>query len=122
MKCISALIFCPVAVLSAAIARETQLAPSGPFAAGAWKIPQGTDPPFFGTAINASGGKFYINRATSTYCPAGVSGLDCSAFSGSGTTLIIGESSVTMSLEVTVPGGQQGKFSNHVHTPQPQPH
>ncbi|KAI0447264.1 hypothetical protein F4803DRAFT_546478 [Xylaria telfairii] len=81
--------------------------PTGPFSAGAWKIAMGTDVFFAGTAINASGGKFYINRDTSTYCPDGVSGLDCSAYSGTETTLVIGNGTTTMSLEVSVPGGQQ---------------
>jgi hypothetical protein len=109
MKSVLALLVCPVTVLSAVISRNTRSVPSGPFAAGAWKIAQGTDTYFFGTAINASGGNFYINRNTSTYCPDGVSGLDCSTFTGSGTAFVIGEGSDTMSLQVTVPGGQQGK-------------
>ncbi|KAI3327052.1 hypothetical protein HD806DRAFT_485885 [Xylariaceae sp. AK1471] len=109
MKNVLVLIACPAAVLAAAISRGTQSVPSGPFAAGAWRMPQDTDSDiyFFGTAINASGGKFYINRNTSTYCPDGVAGLDCSLFAGSGTTLIIGDNSDGMSLEATVPGGQQ---------------
>ncbi|GAW15475.1 hypothetical protein ANO14919_048860 [Xylariales sp. No.14919] len=102
-----ALIACPLAVLAASISRDVEAVPSGPFSAGAWKIAQGTDVFFFGTAINATGGKFYINRDTSTYCPEGVSGLDCTAFSGSGTSFAIGNGTTTMSLDVTVPGGQQ---------------
>ncbi|GAP87225.1 hypothetical protein SAMD00023353_2300310 [Rosellinia necatrix] len=108
MKGLLAVIAFPVAALAASIPREALLpTPSGPFSAGAWKIAQGTDTFFFGTAINASGGKFYINRNTSTYCPGEVPGLDCSAYSGSGTTFVIGNGTTTMSLEVTVPGGQQ---------------
>ncbi|KAI0419056.1 hypothetical protein F5X98DRAFT_373201 [Xylaria grammica] len=76
MKSVLALIACPLAVLAASIPRDVEAVPSGPFSAGAWRIAQGTDVFFFGTAINATGGKFYINRDTSTYCPEGVSGLD----------------------------------------------
>ncbi|RWA14115.1 hypothetical protein EKO27_g976 [Xylaria grammica] len=90
MKSVLALIACPLAVLAASIPRDVEAVPSGPFSAGAWKIAQGTDVFFFGTAINATGGKFYINRDTSTYCPEGVSGLDCTAYSGSGTSFAIG--------------------------------
>ncbi|KAJ8112409.1 hypothetical protein ONZ43_g5400 [Nemania bipapillata] len=89
MKNVFSLIAYPIAALAASIPRD---APSGPFSAGAWRMPTGSDDVFFaGTAINASGGKFYINRATSTYCPEGVTGLDCSLYSGSGTTLAIGD-------------------------------
>ncbi|KAI0872984.1 hypothetical protein GGS24DRAFT_502258 [Hypoxylon argillaceum] len=106
MKSVITLITCPIAVLAASIPRAAQDAPSGPFSAGAWRMPLGgTDDVFFaGTAINASGGKFYINRATSTYCPEGVTGLDCSVYAGSGTTLVTSNGTTTMSLDVTVPG------------------
>jgi hypothetical protein len=30
------------------------------------------------SAINASGQSFFIGKPTSTYCPSGISGLDCS--------------------------------------------
>ncbi|KAI1111880.1 hypothetical protein F5Y14DRAFT_442982 [Nemania sp. NC0429] len=104
MKSLLTLVAYPIAVLTASIPRETQAEPCGPFYAGAWRI----DQPFFvGNSINASGGKFYLNRDTSTYCPAGVQGLNCSLFAGTATTLVIGDGSTTMSLEVTVPGGQQ---------------
>ncbi|TRX98387.1 hypothetical protein FHL15_000461 [Xylaria flabelliformis] len=109
MKNFLALIAWPAAALAASIPRALDT-PTGPFAAGAWRIAQDTDIFFFGTAINASGGKFYINRNTSTYCPEGVSGLDCSVYSGTGTTLVIGNGTATMSLQVSVPGGQQGKY------------
>ncbi|KAI8950452.1 hypothetical protein F4801DRAFT_549135 [Xylaria longipes] len=107
MKSFLTLIAWPAAALAASIPGALTT-PTGPFSAGAWKTDlQCTDIFFFGTAINASGGKFYINRNTSTYCPDGVSGLNCSAFSGTGTTLVTGSSTTTMSLDVTVPGGQQ---------------
>ncbi|RYC61580.1 hypothetical protein CHU98_g4635 [Xylaria longipes] len=112
MKSFLTLIAWPAAALAASIPGALTT-PTGPFSAGAWKTDlQCTDIFFFGTAINASGGKFYINRNTSTYCPDGVSGLNCSAFSGTGTTLVTGSSTTTMSLDVTVPGGQQGKYLN----------
>ncbi|KAI3340904.1 hypothetical protein F4824DRAFT_449926 [Ustulina deusta] len=105
MKSVLTLISCPVAVLAASISRGVQAVPAGPFTAGAWRT---NDEVFFvGNAINASGGKFYINRNTSTYCPDGVSGLDCSLYSGSQTIFAIGNGTTTMSLDVTVPGGQQ---------------
>ncbi|KAI1424552.1 hypothetical protein F5Y12DRAFT_715126 [Xylaria sp. FL1777] len=72
MKSILALIACPIAVLAASVPRQN---PPVTFTTGAWR----TDTPdiiFLGPPINASGGKFYVNRATSTYCPSGVSGLD----------------------------------------------
>ncbi|KAI0487314.1 hypothetical protein F4859DRAFT_501812 [Xylaria cf. heliscus] len=106
MKSILTLIAWPAAAFAASIPRAP-ITSTEPFSAGAWKIAQGTDIFFFGTAINASGGKFYINRDTSTYCPDGVSGLDCSAYSGMGTNLVIGNGTTTMSLDVSVPGGQQ---------------
>ncbi|KAI0188029.1 hypothetical protein EV127DRAFT_435298 [Xylaria flabelliformis] len=106
MKNLLTIIAWPAAALAASIPRALDT-PTGPFSAGAWRIAQGTDVFFFGTAINASGGKFYINRNTSTYCPEGVSGLDCTVYSGTGTTLVIGNGTATMSLQVSVPGGQQ---------------
>ncbi|KAI1125614.1 hypothetical protein F5Y10DRAFT_226818 [Nemania abortiva] len=107
MKNVLTLITCPIAVLAASIPRATQDAPSGPFVAGVWRPPQAGEVWFVGKAINASGGKFYINRNTSTYCPEGVSGLDCSLYAGSGTTFVTSNETTTMSLVVTVPGGQQ---------------
>ncbi|KAI1755747.1 hypothetical protein F4782DRAFT_366816 [Xylaria castorea] len=106
MKSLLTLIAWPAAALAASVPRALTT-PTGPFSAGAWRNAPDTDISFLGTAINASGGKFYINRNTSTYCPDGVSGLDCSLYSGTGTTLVIGNGTTTMSLSVSVPGGQQ---------------
>ncbi|KAI8632779.1 hypothetical protein F5Y19DRAFT_471949 [Xylariaceae sp. FL1651] len=92
MKSILALVF-PCAVLGAAISPKTSAVPSTPFTAGAWKVAHGSAPSFYGTAINASGGKFYINRNASTYCPEGVTNLDCSLFNGTQTILDIGDNS-----------------------------
>lgn len=111
MKSLLTLIAYPIAALTASIPREAQAVPSGPFALGAWKLPHGLEPVFLGTSINASGGKFYINKATSTYCPTVVEGLDCSLYAGTGTTLATDSGSTTMSMEVNVPGGQLGKRS-----------
>lgn len=108
MKIFLNLVAYPIVAFTAAVPRATQADLSGPFTAGAWSSDINT--PFYGTPINASGGKFYINRDTSTYCPT-VSGLDCSQYSGKDTTFVIGDGSTTISLEVSVPGGQQGKYS-----------
>lgn len=111
MRSFLAIIACPVAALAASIpARALPVPPFVPFTAGAWRPPTADVAFFVGTAINASGGKFYINSNTSTYCPDGVSGLDCSAYSGSQTVFLIGNGTTTMSLDVSVPGGQQGKY------------
>ncbi|KAI0405952.1 hypothetical protein F4802DRAFT_613900 [Xylaria palmicola] len=114
MKSVLALLACPIA----ALADSRPIA--GSFSAEAWKVRQDSDGTFFlGGPIHASGLKFYMNRNTSTYCPDGVSGLDCSQYAGTGTTLAIGEGSTTMGLEVTVPGGQQGKHPRFRTTPPP---
>ncbi|KAI0506165.1 hypothetical protein F5B22DRAFT_475346 [Xylaria bambusicola] len=104
MKSLLNLITYPILALGASIPRGTQADLSGPFIARAWS--SDTDAPFHGAPINASGGKFYINRDTSTYCPD-VSGLDCSQYSSKETTFVIGDGSTTISLEVSVPGGQR---------------
>ncbi|KAK5626868.1 hypothetical protein RRF57_002583 [Xylaria bambusicola] len=108
MKSLLNLIACPIIVLAASIPRGTQVDLLGPFTARAWSTD--TDNPFHGIPISASGGKFYINRDTSTYCPD-ISGLDCSQYSSKETTFVIGDGSTTISLEVSVPGGQRGKYS-----------
>jgi hypothetical protein len=92
MKATLALIACPLTALAA----SAKLV-SGPFVALAGKTP-----------INASGREFYTNKPASTYCPAGVSGLDCSQFVGTQTILVNGDTGYA-GLSVTVPGGQQGK-------------
>ncbi|KAI1181129.1 hypothetical protein F4777DRAFT_3308 [Nemania sp. FL0916] len=107
MKTASILIAGPVAALAASIPRASQAVPSGPFALGAWQTGQNSGTCFHGTPVHASGLKFFINKPTSTYCPDGVSGLNCSDFSGTGTTFVMGEGSTSLSLDTTVPGGQQ---------------
>jgi hypothetical protein len=59
--------------------------------------------------INISGGGLMIGTDSSTYCPSGIQGLDCSHFSNS-TQLDCAASDgsvTTCSPQVVVPGGQQ---------------
>ncbi|KAI1292388.1 hypothetical protein F5Y03DRAFT_375970 [Xylaria venustula] len=105
MKSALAFLACTAVVLAASVPRDTAKS-AATFTAGAWRTDE-SDIIFLGPRINASGGKFYVNRDTSTYCPTGVSGLDCTHFTGTDTTFGIGADSTTMSLDVTVPGGQQ---------------
>ncbi|KAI1775030.1 hypothetical protein F4818DRAFT_417574 [Hypoxylon cercidicola] len=79
--------------------------PEGPWTAGVWRKPIDDDVFFTGNAINASGGKFWVNRDTSAYCPEGIEGLDCTLYPGSKTVFAGGNN--TISLSVSVPGGQQ---------------
>src|SRR5947207_3294997 len=60
--------------------------------------------------IEANGGRFWIGKAASAYCPAGVDKLDCSAYKGD-RTIFVGANGFgdgTVSLNVVVPGGPQG--------------
>ncbi|EME87896.1 uncharacterized protein MYCFIDRAFT_27473 [Pseudocercospora fijiensis CIRAD86] len=57
--------------------------------------------------VNAAELQFFLNKNTSTYCPSGVEGLDCSAFNSNQTIFTQAVNSTTLSLDVTVPGGQQ---------------
>ncbi|CAF9902930.1 MAG: hypothetical protein GOMPHAMPRED_000036 [Gomphillus americanus] len=58
--------------------------------------------------VNATGQAFFIGKPTATYCPSGVSGLDCSQFNKD--TTVVGTSDVGKAsgayLADTVPGGQ----------------
>ncbi|KAG5913366.1 hypothetical protein E4U42_001243 [Claviceps africana] len=59
-----------------------------------------------GRPINASGGKFFVGKPTSSYCPPEVDVLgDCPK--GKDTALWVNNDSSTASLAVVVPGGQQ---------------
>ncbi|TRX91507.1 hypothetical protein FHL15_007512 [Xylaria flabelliformis] len=98
------LIAYPFAVLAASNSKERQSGLDGPFTASV------CSPNIINTAINASGGKFYINKPTKTYCPSGVNGLDCSKFNGSETVFVPGYDN-RLGFDVTVPGGQQGRLS-----------
>ncbi|KAI1450541.1 hypothetical protein F5Y02DRAFT_117842 [Annulohypoxylon stygium] len=93
----------PAVALAAVITKKG--VPDGPWTAGVWRQPATDDVFFVGNAINASGGKFYVNNGTSAYCPDEVEGLDCSAYPGSKTVFTGGND--TLYLDVAVPGGQQ---------------
>lgn len=73
---------------------------------GAWRGTADTVPRWVGEAIQANGGRFWIAKAPSAYCPTGVADLDCSAYPG-GSTVFTGGND-TVFLDVAVPGGQQG--------------
>ncbi|KAI1141929.1 hypothetical protein F5Y05DRAFT_210281 [Hypoxylon sp. FL0543] len=105
MRSFAALAVCPVAALAAAISARAGSVPDGPWTAGVWRMPTTDDYFFAGDAINASGGKFFVNRNASAYCPANVTNLDCSAYPGSKT--VFGGGNNTIALDVIVPGGQQ---------------
>jgi len=81
--------------------------PPGPWTMGAWRVPAAGQPTWFGEAIQASGGRFWIGKSPSSYCPPNITDLDCTAYPG-GSTVFVGGNS-TLSLNVVVPGGQQGK-------------
>ncbi|KAG5978270.1 hypothetical protein E4U55_006308 [Claviceps digitariae] len=56
--------------------------------------------------INANGGKFWIGKPTSQYCPPNVEQAgDCPL--GNDTSVWVNNDSATSSLNVVVPGGQQ---------------
>ncbi|KAI1374162.1 hypothetical protein F4677DRAFT_427392 [Hypoxylon crocopeplum] len=105
MRTFRSLLVCPLVALAVAVVPRDGSVPAGPWTAGVWKIAQGTDVFFYGDAINASEGKFWINKNTTAACPTDVDGLDCSAYSGSDTVFAGGNN--TLSLNVAVPGGQQ---------------
>ncbi|KAI2466240.1 hypothetical protein F4781DRAFT_434604 [Annulohypoxylon bovei var. microspora] len=92
----------PVVALATVMKRSV---PEGPWTAGIWRVPVNDDTLFTGDGINASGGKFFVHRNASAYCPDGVEGLDCSAYPGSRTVFTGGND--TIFLSVGVPGGQQ---------------
>ncbi|KAL1646433.1 hypothetical protein SLS58_003393 [Diplodia intermedia] len=61
-------------------------------------------PIHFGS-INAAGGKFWIGKATSAYCPSSVV-ADCETAYPGNTTIFVGGDN-TLGLDTAVPGGQQ---------------
>ncbi|KAI1102223.1 hypothetical protein F4804DRAFT_275799 [Jackrogersella minutella] len=105
MRALTTLFACPVVALAAVITQRSLPAPDGPWTAGVWRQPSTDDVFFSGTAINASGGKFFINRNTTAACPDDVENLDCSTYPGSKTVFTGGND--TIFLDVGVPGGQQ---------------
>ncbi|KAI1736034.1 hypothetical protein F4680DRAFT_433192 [Xylaria scruposa] len=94
------LIACPIAVLAAYGSKARLSGFDGPFTASVWT------PYIINAQINASGGKFYINKPTETWCPSDIDGLDCSKFDGSETVFGLGYAD-RMGLDDSVPGGQQ---------------
>ena len=62
--------------------------------------------------IEANGGRFWIGKAASAYCPSDVDKLDCSAFKGNQTIFVGGNDfgDGAIALKVVVPGGQQGTY------------
>lgn len=109
MKPSTTLLVCPLIAAKATVIPRSGPAPPGPWTAGVWKIAQGTDVFFWGNPINANNGKFWVNKNTTSYCPSGIEGLDCSAYPGTDTVFAGGNG--TLSMNVGVPGGQQGEFN-----------
>ncbi|KAI1647920.1 uncharacterized protein F4817DRAFT_315461 [Daldinia loculata] len=105
MRALTALLVGPAVTLAAAIIPRDGPVPEGPWTAGVWRMPAEDNAVFTGDAINASGGKFYVNKNTSAYCPGDVANLDCSLYPGSKTVFAGGNN--TLFLSVGVPGGQQ---------------
>jgi hypothetical protein len=99
----------PVLTMSTAVVPRA--VPTGPWSGGAWKIAIGTDLFFFGEALNAADGRFWLHRDPKTYCPTDVEGLDCSQYNN-GTAFLGGND--TVSLYTGVPGVQQGKLCQWV--------
>lgn len=80
-----------------------------PWTAAAWRPVSEPDGPIFtSVAIQANGGQFWLGKDPSAYCPANVTGLDCAQYPG-GKTVFTGGND-TLSLDVSVPGGQQGMY------------
>lgn len=65
--------------------------------------------PIHFATINASGRAFWIGKPTSTYCPSGISGLDCSKINNNVTALATGDvgKASGAGMDTIVPGGQQ---------------
>ncbi|KAI4863313.1 hypothetical protein F4820DRAFT_427303 [Hypoxylon rubiginosum] len=105
MRTFATFFACAPVALAAAIVPRAGSVPDGPWTAGVWRQPIDDDVFFTGNAINASGGKFWVNKDTSAYCPDGIEGLDCTLYPGSRTVFAGGNN--TVSLDVSVPGGQQ---------------
>ncbi|KAI1749788.1 hypothetical protein F4782DRAFT_533048 [Xylaria castorea] len=105
MKFALTLIAYPIAVVAASASKATQSRLDGPFTASI------LSPSIINAAVNASDGKFYINKPTKTYCPGNV--VDCSEFDGSNTVFIMSYDS-RLGLENIVAGvyiAQDGSLS-----------
>lgn len=112
---LSLLLLAPIALGAVLVERQGYRPKPGPWTMGAWN-PQAADESlgikgiWVGIGINANGGKFYIGKEPSAYCPAGVEGLDCTKYKGDQTWFVGGAYNATngtLSLHVDVPGGQQ---------------
>lgn len=64
---------------------------------------------FANAAIQASGGRFWLDKDPSAYCPPDVAELNCTKYPGDRTVFMGGND--TLFLGVGVPGGQQGRYS-----------
>ncbi|KAI0972095.1 hypothetical protein F4678DRAFT_460929 [Xylaria arbuscula] len=123
MKSVLAFLTCTAVVLAASVPRDTAKS-AATFTAGAWRTDE-SDIIFLGPSINASGGKFYVNRDTSTYCPTGVSGLDCTQFAGTDTTFSIvylapdGSLSYTQAHSAYIPPGSIVTGFSHDESTEP---
>jgi len=83
--------------------------PPGPWTAGAWRpsTGDGEGPLWVGAGIEANGGRFWLGKKPSAYCPSDVADLNCTSYPGDRTIFVGGNGSI--SLNVAVPGGQQGR-------------
>jgi hypothetical protein len=114
MRAFGILLACPAITLAAMIPRQADGVPPGPWVAGLWHFAE--EITLWGTPINANGGRFWLGKDSSTYCPSDVDNLDCSAYTQTSAAFVGGNG--TISMDVVVPGGQQGKripalVSNH---------
>ena len=96
MRAFAILLTYPLAAMGAELIPQAGSVPDGPWTAGVWRMPTDGDVFFAGDAINASGGKFWVNKETSAYCPGGIEGLDCSALPGSKTVFVGGNDTLSL--------------------------
>ncbi len=94
------------------VARASHPADPGPWTAHAWQPGPDLKPgglPGNGE-VQANGGRFWIGKPASAYCPSGVSGLDCAGYPGGDAVFVGGNQACngTLFLDVSGPGGQQG--------------
>ncbi|KAI1802430.1 hypothetical protein F4811DRAFT_529799 [Daldinia bambusicola] len=101
MKAVASLLTFTLVTLTAAIAPRAE-PPPGPWTAKVWRDDIVS---FRGVLMNASGGKFWMNKAASAECPSDIENLDCTKYPG--TETIFNGGNETIFLNVGVPGGQQ---------------
>lgn len=63
---------------------------------------------FTDATIQANGGRFWLGKSASAYCPPDIAELNCAEYPG-GQTVFMGGND-TLFLDVGVPGGQQGEY------------